>query len=264
MEKINISGVPETMLQTFYARAKESLKPNHKLYDAKAIEIAEKLDYDFSNADKDALMSTGVIARTILLDQMVGEYIQSHPNATVVNIACGLDTRFYRVDNGRIRWYNLDLPETIDVRKRFMDESGRISMIACSAMDQSWADEIEATNEAVLVIVEGLTMYLSQADVKQILSIIDQTFSNVTVYMEIMSPLVVGKIEEKSIKASDAKFTWGAKSGKKLEELVPSLQYQNDRSLVETMEVIYPIYKALGKIPFIRNLSNKISVLKKG
>lgn len=263
MEKINITGVPETMLQTFYARAKESEKPNHKLYDAKAVEIVKRLDYDFSKADKDALMSTGVIARTILLDDMVGKYVKLHPNATVVNIACGLDTRFYRVDNGKIRWYNLDLPETIAVRKRFMDENGRVSMIACSAMDKSWADEIQATNEDVLVIVEGLSMYLSEKDVKQILSIIDAKFPKVTVYMEIMSPMVVGKVEEKSIKASKAKFTWGAKSGQKLEELVPAFKYQNDRSLVEVMEEIYPIYKIIGKIPFIRNLSNKISVLEK-
>ncbi len=140
------------------------------------------MDYDFSNADKDALMSSGVIARTILLDKMVGEYIKAHPNTTVV---------------------------------------------------------------------------------KQILAIIDGKFSKVTVYMEIITPLVVGKDVEKSIKASNAKFTWGAKSGKELESLVPSLKYQNDRSLVEVMEDIYPIYKVIGKIPFIRNLSNKISVLKK-
>lgn len=67
------------------------------------------MNYDFSMADKDALMGNGVLARTILLDRMVKQFIDENPKGTVVNIACGLDTRFYRVDNGSVRWYNLDL-----------------------------------------------------------------------------------------------------------------------------------------------------------
>lgn len=262
MEKINIQGVPETMIQTLYARAKESKKPDHKIYDAKAIEIVSRLDYDFSNADKDFSMSSGVVARTILLDRMVKDYVQNHPNAVVVNIACGLDTRFYRMDNGKIRWYNLDLPETIDVRRRFLDENGRASSIAKSAMDESWAEDIEKPRSDMLVIVEGLTMYLAERDVKKILTVISDNFSDVTVYMEIMSPFIVNHVKEKSIEASKAKFTWGARSGAELERLAPAFRYVGDRSLVEGMEEIYPIYKLIGKIPFVRNMSNKISVLK--
>ena len=117
MEKVKIHGVPETMMQTLFARAAHSQKKEHKFYDAKAIEIVKQLDYDFSKAEKDAAMSSGVIARTILLDQMVGAFLEEHPDATVVNIACGLDTRVYRLDNGQVRWYNLDLPEVIDIRQ---------------------------------------------------------------------------------------------------------------------------------------------------
>lgn len=81
--------------------------------------------------------------------------------------------------------------------------------------------------------------------------------------MEIMSPTVAGKVEEKSIKASNAKFTWGAKTGKELEQLAPGLSFQTDHSLMEAMPNIYPIYKVIGKVPFIRNLSYKIAVLYK-
>ncbi len=97
-----------------------------------------RMDYDFSLAEKDTMMSDGVIARTILLDRMVGDFIRENPKGTVVNIACGLDTRVYRMKMpSSIRWYNLDLPETIEVRRRFLTEDGRISMIAKSAMDES-------------------------------------------------------------------------------------------------------------------------------
>ncbi|NLO84730.1 MAG: hypothetical protein GX096_04770 [Clostridiales bacterium] len=104
-------------------------------------------------------------------------------------------------------------------------------------------------------------MYLTQQDVQQILQIIDSHFKNATVFLEIMSPMVAGKVQEKSIKASNAKFTWGVKSGKELEPLAPSFTFQADHSRMETMPDIYPVYKVIGKVSFTRNLSNKITVL---
>lgn len=263
MESIDLRGVPETMLQTLYARAAHSKQPDHKFYDAKAIEIVEQLDYDFSKAQKDMAMSAGVIARTILLDQMVKQFVDENPNGTVVNIACGLDTRFYRVDNGSIRWYNLDLPETIAVRRRFLTETGRVSMIAKSAMDETWVDDIDTTESKTLIVMEGLVMYLTEADVKQILSIIDLRFRSVKVIMETMNPWIIKHMKEKSIEATRAKFTWGIQSGKDLKVLAPCLTWVRDVSLVEGMKVIYPAYRLLGKIPAVRNISNKLVILKK-
>ena len=77
----------------------------------------KKLDYDFSKADKDKAMSCGVIARTIVLDRMVRQYLEKHENTVVVNIACGLDTRCYRMKEKYLRWYNVDLPETMKIRR---------------------------------------------------------------------------------------------------------------------------------------------------
>lgn len=262
-EKINISGVPETMLQTLYARAKESQKENHKIYDQKAIDIISKLNYDFSLADKDMTMSLGVIARTIVLDKMVKEYIQKHEQSTIINIACGLDTRFYRVDNGKIRWYNLDLPMTINVRKKFLKEDGRVSMIAKSAMDESWKDDIENFQQPILFIIEGLTMYLSQEDVQKIFSII-HSFDQVTVFVETMSPFIVKTVKEKSIEQSQAKFSWGIQNGQRLVTIIKGFQHIKDVSLVEGMKQIYSIYKIIGWIPLVKNISNKIIVLEKG
>ena len=91
-EKITLSGVSETMLQTVYARAKES-RGRGAIHDAKAEEIIGRLNYDFSLADRDAAMHSGVIARTIVLDGLVSNWLADHPGAVVVNIACGLDTR---------------------------------------------------------------------------------------------------------------------------------------------------------------------------
>lgn len=165
--KVGVQGVPETMLQTLFARAAESEKENHHIYDKKAIEIVSQLDYDFSKAESDKLMSSGVIARTIVLDRLVNDYLTKHPDAIVVNIACGLDTRCYRMKGKYQRWYNIDLPETMDIRSRFLEENGPVYQIAKSATDPSYTVDIEYHGEPVLVVIEGLTMYLKEQDVRK-------------------------------------------------------------------------------------------------
>ena len=259
-EKIRLSGVPETMLQTVYARAKES-RGRGAIHDAKAEEIIEKLDYDFSLADKDTAMHSGVIARTIVLDRLTKAWLGAHPGAVVVNIACGLDTRCYRM-SGYAHWYNLDLPETMAVREKLLPESGTISQIAMSAMED-WGSKISEQNVPVLIVIEGLTMYLNAKDVQQIFAVISSRFSQATIFVETMNPMIVKRFKERSIEGSHAKFTWGIKNGKALAELLPGFRFMEEHSLTEGMAVFAPIYKLLDKLPTVRNISNKIIVLEK-
>ena len=259
-EIIKLSGVPETMLQTVYARAKES-RGRGAIHDAKAKELIEKLDYDFSLADKDTAMRSGVIARTIVLDKLTKSWLASHPDAVVFNIACGLDTRCYRM-SGYAHWYNLDLPETMAVREKLLPESGMISQIAMSAMED-WGSEISEQNVQVLIVIEGLTMYLNAKDVQQIFAVISSRFSQATIFVETMNPMIVKRFKEKSIEGSHAKFTWGIKNGKALAELLPGFRFMEEHSLTEGMAVFAPIYKLLDKLPTVRNISNKIIVLEK-
>ena len=259
-EKIKLSGVPETMLQTIYARAKES-RGRGAIHDTKAEEIIGKLDYDFSLADKDTAMRSGVIARTIVLDRLTSAWLGAHPGAVVVNIACGLDTRCYRM-SGYAHWYNLDLPETMAVREKLLPESGAISQLAMSAMDD-WGSEIKEQNAPVLIVIEGLTMYLNAKDVQRIFSVISNRFSKATVFVETMNPAMVRHFKEKFIEGSHAKFTWGVKNGLAFAELLPDFRFVEEHSLTEGMAVFAPVYKLLDKLPAVRNISNKIMVLEK-
>lgn len=259
-EKMTLTGVPETMLQTVYARARES-RTLGVITDRKAEELIGRLDYDFSQAEKDGAMRSGVVARTVVLDSMVAGWLAKHPGAVVVNIACGLDTRCYRMA-GYAHWYNLDLPETMAVRAKLLPEQGNISQIAMSAMDD-WSSRIEAQQAPVLVIIEGLTMYLRAGDVRRIFDVIAAGFNRATVFVETMSPAFVKGFKEKSIEASKAKFTWGVKNGKALSALVSGFTFVEEHSLTEGMAVFIPIYKLLDKLAFVRNLSNKIVVLER-
>ena len=259
-EKVTLSGVPETMLQTVYARARESATRG-AITDKKAEEIIGKLHYDFSLAEKDTAMRSGVIARTIVLDKLVNAFLAAHPGAVVVNIACGLDTRCYRM-SGFSHWYNLDLPETIAVRQKLLPESGMISQIALSAMDD-WGGQIAESSARALIVIEGLTMYLTQADVQRIFAVIARRFSRATVLVETMNPMVVKRFKEKSIEGSHAKFTWGIKDGRALASLLPGFRFVEEHGLTEGMAVFVPIYRVLDKLPAVRSISNRIVVLER-
>ena len=264
-KKINplLTGSAETMLQSFYARAKYSRKKNAKFYDAKAIELVGKIDYDFSKAENDSTMSNGVIARTIVFDELVKDFINKNPDCTVVNIACGLDTRFYRMDNGRIIWYNVDLPETIEVRDAIYHESGRVSTIGISATDPSWADKV-AKRGKMLFIIEGLSMYLTSDENAQMLSIIRDKFDNATVLMECLAKKWVNKERtEKSIQDTGAKFVFGADTFDDLGKAADGFRCIKNDDIIRGMTEIMPILKPFRKLPFLKKIAQKILIFEK-
>ncbi len=264
-KKINplLTGSAETMLQSFYARAKYSRKNNAKFYDAKAIELVGKIDYDFSKAEKDSTMSNGVIARTIVFDELVKDFINKNPDCTVVNIACGLDTRFYRMDNGRIIWYNVDLPETIEVRDAIYHESARVSTIGISATDPAWADKVTKRGK-MLFIIEGLSMYLTSDENAQMLSIIRDKFDNATVLMECLAKKWVNKEHtEKSIQDTGAKFVFGADTFDDLGKAADGFRCIKNDDIIRGMTEIMPILKPFRKLHFLKKIAQKILIFEK-
>ena len=206
-------------------------------------------------------MHSGVLARSIVLDRLTAAWLDRHPGAIVLNIACGLDTRCDRMQ-GCAHWYNLDLPETIAVREKLLPEAGTVSQIAISATDD-WGGATAETDAPVLVIIEGLIMYLSEPEVKCIFEVITGRFDRTTVLVETMNPVMVKHFKEKSIEGSHAKFSWGIKNGKALAQILPDFRFAEEHSLTEGMAVFVPFYRVLGKIPAVREISNKIAVLER-
>ena len=149
------------------------------------------------------------------------------------------------------------------IRRQFLPETGPIYQIAKSAMDDSYVDGIDYHGENVLVIIEGLTMYLCEKDIRKMFSIIEKSFQKVTVMVETMSPFVVKHVKEKSIEGSNVKFIWGVKNGKELQRIIPAFSVWQEVSLVEGMKELMSIYHVIGRIPAVRNISNKIIVLEK-
>lgn len=138
----------------------------------------------------------------------------------------------------------------------------RASQIARSAMDEAWTQEIEKPEGKVLAVIEGLTMYLTEADVQKILSFIAAKFPNAEVIVETMNPLSVKHFKEKTIESTTAKFTWGIKNGKELTRLAPEFEWVRDVSLTKGMKIMYPIYHLIGWIPVVKTISNQLVVLR--
>ena len=252
--KPTINASAETMLQSFYARAQYSKRKNHKFYDAKAVELVDKIDYDFSAAAKDSAMGKGVIARTIVFDELVKNYIEKNPGCTVVNIACGLDTRFYRMDNGKITWYNLDLPETIAIRNQIFEESGRVSTIGISALDSAWPKEVKVRGK-MLFIIEGLSMYLTAEENGKILKVIKDNFDNAYILMECLAKTWIKKEGiEKSIQQTGSKFVFGADHFEDLGNMTKGYHKIKDDNILRGMELFSSAYKLFSLLPIAKKV----------
>jgi O-methyltransferase involved in polyketide biosynthesis len=158
--RAELTGVPETALMTLYSRAQEARRPDALINDPMAVQLVESIDYDFTcfgNTHQDMPL------RAKTFDRHTSEYLRDHPDATVVALAEGLQTSFWRLDavvpGTRFRWLSVDLPPIIDIRRALLPESPRIRMLAQSALDYSWMDAVDDTH-GVFITAEGLLMYL--------------------------------------------------------------------------------------------------------
>ncbi len=126
-----LGDVQETALIPLAIRANETERKMARIHDDKAVEIIRELDVDTEKLNR-FFSHEGVIARTILFDETVKKLLRKYLDAVCINIGCGLDDRFSRVDNGKIRWFNVDLPDLIEMRKKFFYETEREHMLAAN------------------------------------------------------------------------------------------------------------------------------------
>lgn len=219
----NLTGVMETLLPVLYSRVHESGQENPIIQDPVAVEWVSRIDYDFSRFEDSVLNNLAVAIRTEILDDYSREFIEKYPAGTVINIAAGLDTRFYRMDNGQVIWIELDLPESMAVRRQLMDETERHKTIASSALDTAWMDELK-TESPVLFIVEGLLMYLTEAEIKGMLSAIAERFPHAEFLLEVIGMSQAKKTHlNDAISRTDAQFQFGIRDVSQMGEWHPKL-----------------------------------------
>jgi O-methyltransferase involved in polyketide biosynthesis len=207
-----LTDVSETLLVPLYFKAKETLE-NGIIKDNAAVEIVNKIQYNFDKMSHDWETQIIIAIRTETLDQVVKEYVYSTKNPIIINLGAGLDTRHLRFKN--VKWYQLDLKRPIDLRKLFfgVDEI----TITKSILDFSWINEIKE-KEKVLIIVEGVLMYMNEKQVRSIFSRIGLSFTNSQIVFDTIPKSFVKLKRHKSINVEQAPFNWGNNSSSEIED----------------------------------------------
>nr|WP_315463261.1 class I SAM-dependent methyltransferase [uncultured Rhodoferax sp.] len=214
---MKLTGIPETLVMPLWARAAETAMPDGLFRDPRSVEMVKCFDYDFSKFNGNWRLQLKVAIRTSLLDRAVQDFLARHPTSLVVNIGAGLDTRFARLDNQRVRWIDLDVHETITVRRRFFEDSERNRMIECSVFDDRWFEAIDYRGGPLLFIAEGVLPYFSEVQVRQLLEKLARTFPGAEMLLQTTTSLIVARNHRDATdKFKSAKLYWGIESGKEL------------------------------------------------
>ena len=174
---LDLGNVQKTLFLPLWGRAVESQKPHPLLLDRAAIEIMNKIDYDFSSiaGNTHAISQRTWVCRSVIVDRVLEEFLLVHPRGTVVNVGCGLDTTFDRVDQGTLRWYDVDFPDVIALRRTLIEEHERRRFMACSFLDTSWFQQIRVDDQ-VLFVAAGVFYYSEKADIRGFLHTLADVF----------------------------------------------------------------------------------------
>jgi O-methyltransferase involved in polyketide biosynthesis len=205
--KLQDQTVQSTMLLAIYGRAKASRLFPDILRDDEAIRIVGDMDYDFTQIDKSygtEYASLCCLLRAKRMDERCLAYIGKHPKAVVVNLGSGLDTTFGRVDNGSIRWYNVDLPDSMAFRRRFISASGRCIDIAKSMFDYTWLEEVESADGSVFILAGGLFYYFEEARLRELFGKIAEHFPAGELFFDAQSKTAV-KISNRMVRKTGNK-----------------------------------------------------------
>ncbi|WP_406217701.1 class I SAM-dependent methyltransferase [Streptomyces decoyicus] len=162
--KVQLTEEKETLLATLYGRAIDSRAKNPILGDTTAADIVRRLDYDFTRMRLSPGDAAGVALRARQLDVWTARFLARHEEATVVHLGCGLDTRVQRLDPGPgVRWYDIDYPEVIALRRELYPERAGCTAIPSSVTDPAWTAQIPS-DRPTIIVAEGLLMYLTEED----------------------------------------------------------------------------------------------------
>ncbi len=221
MEKIkpDLTESSETLLISLWSRAQVIDK------DTKAKALLDRIEYDFSRFERYKGPLKYTIARTTIFDNDVRTFLATHPKALVLNIGAGLDCRFFRMDNGEIIWYEVDLPAVTRLRKQLMQDTDRHQFISASLTDEQWISAITERNRPVLFIVEGVLMYLKESEVKKFFDLAVNYFPNAEMICEIAGPLYT-KFKHRLIQATSSKpaLPWSIWRTQELKKMIPRVK----------------------------------------
>lgn len=219
--KITLTPEQETLLIPLYAKAQPG---NPLFFDPHARAILEQVDYDFTRLQVPYKTVVLVCQRARKLDAVTRDFLARNPGGLVLHLGCGLDSRFWRVDDGRVEWYDLDMAPVVALRRQFFPDSERYHLLTSSVTDLSWVDVVAARGRPALVVAEGLLMYLEAADVRRLVLRLREAFPGCRLIADVFSRMTARTAaNHPSLKRTGATIGWGIDDPRELETWAPGI-----------------------------------------
>jgi O-methyltransferase involved in polyketide biosynthesis len=213
----------------------ESQRSDSLIKDERAEALVRQLDQESlrkTAALTDDFSRVAMILKSREFDRFAQDFLAYHLDAVVVHIGCGLDTRFERVDNGRVEWYDLDLPDVIELRRKLVGgEGARHHFLACSVLDSAWLDTVSAHSQRpFLFLAEGVFMYFEEAQVKSLVLTLHDHFPGAELVFDAFSPFLRWAHNIKVTRTRiGAHLHWALKHGQDLERWSDGIRLLDER-----------------------------------
>lgn len=210
---VELSGIPETALWTLHHRAVEARRPDAVLADPLAVELVERIEFPFAERfGGGEQLSQWQALRARCFDEAVRRFLGDNPDGTIVALGEGLETQLWRVDNGRVRWVTVDVPEVATLRRTLLPEHPRATIVGRSALDPAWMSSVGASRP-VLVTAQGLLMYLSRDDVHALVARSAERFPGDALVFDAVPRWLVERARQGKLRSASGyappQWTWG-------------------------------------------------------
>jgi len=229
-DKMHFTKEKETMLMTLNSRALQSQWKKPILPDPWAEEAMRHIDYDIrKNYGRlgwslvGGMGCTIVATRAATFDQLTTRYLADHPDAAVLHVGCGLDSRAFRVNApASVQWYDVDYPDVIDLRRQLFPERAGYHLVGAALADLRWLDEVPRDRPGLL-IAEGVLMYLSPAEVKALLNAVVGHFPSGQAMFDVVHPMILKRVGA-NVGGTGATYQWALNDPQDIQQLEPKLQ----------------------------------------
>lgn len=262
METKKLSSIPETMLIPLWARATETENRGGLIYDETAKCIISKIDYDFTKFKNGKLSQVGCCIRGKLIDNDTREFLSKHPDAVVIQLGAGLDTRYQRMKFPKVaHWFDLDLKESIDLRRQFIPETEHNTYLELSMFDYQWIEKVKSFGKPVLIIIEGVLMYFKPEEVKNFFLTLCERFSEATILFDMLAFLALkhGKHHDTVRKIEgNPEFLWSELETRTMETWHGKLHIAHEYYMSDYDEKRFPLLvRLLYRIPYFYKRFNQ-------
>ncbi len=253
--KIQLGGVAETLLIPLYFRARETQRPDALVKDEQAAALVNQLNYDFSRIRLREHDAVAIVLRVREFDRFARDFLTRCPDGVVVHLGCGLDTRFNRVDNGRTEWYDLDLPEVVELRRKLLGGEGeRYHLLACSMFDHAWLDTVSRNRpRPFLFMAEGVLPYFTDPEVRGLVLTLRECFPGAELVCDAVTPLMV-RLDNMHLFFTPvrARIRWGLEHSQDLEKWAEGIRLLEEWFYFERPEPRMGAMQMMRYIPAIR------------